>query len=91
MRVDVANKLTTSATVEIRERLPVVPDGSDVAVSLREVVPKWQDFEQLHTDLRGGRAWTIEIAPGQEQKLSATYVITLPHQHELIGGNRRES
>ena len=31
------------------------------------------------------------VAAGGERKLKATWVVTIPNQHELVGGNRRES
>jgi hypothetical protein len=93
LEIEVGNNLGRAATVEIRERLSTVPDGleSDIQVAVREVSPKWDDFEQDQQPIEGGKRWTIDVPAGENRKLRATWVITIPTQHELIGGNRRES
>jgi hypothetical protein len=32
----------------------------------------------------------MDVPAGERRKLRATWVITIPTQHELVGGNRRE-
>ncbi|MFV8751734.1 mucoidy inhibitor MuiA family protein [Nannocystaceae bacterium ST9] len=93
VEITIGNNLSTSATVEVRERLPHVPSGleGDIQVAVRDVRPAWADYEQKSAPIEGGRMWTIEVPAGDERKLQATWVITIPNQHELIGGNRRES
>jgi hypothetical protein len=93
LEIEVGNNLARTATVEIRERLSHVPDeqAGDIQLSVREVSPAWDDYEQRDPLLEGGRRWTVEVPAASKRKLRATWVITIPTQHELIGGNRRES
>lgn len=93
IEVEVGNNLARTATVEVRERLPIIPSGleGDIQVAVREVKPAWADYEQKHPPLEGGRMWQVDVPAGEKRKLQATWVITIPNQHELIGGNRRES
>jgi hypothetical protein len=93
IEVTIHNNLNRAATVEVRERVPVVPTGleGDIQFVLREANPKWEDFEQRQAPLEGGRMWKVEVAAGGERKLKTTWVVTIPNQHELVGGNRRES
>lgn len=91
IQIDVSNHLERTATVEIRERVPTTREGDeDVTVEEREVVPPWEEYEQDRSPLEGGRAWKVEVPPGGERKLQATWVARIPSQHELVGGNRRE-
>jgi hypothetical protein len=93
IEITIGNNLARTVTVEARERLPIVPTGleGDIQVAIRDVKPAWADYEQKQAPLEGGRAWKVDVPAGEERKLSATWVITIPNQHELIGGNRRES
>ena len=93
IEVEVGNNLASAAKVEVRERLPIVPTGleGDIQVTLREAKPRWEDYEQASSPIEGGRMWTIDVPAGEQRKLEATWVITIPNQHELLGGNRRES
>lgn len=91
IEIDVSNHLQRTATVEIRERVPTTREGDeDVTVEEREVVPPWEEYEQDRSPLEGGRVWKVEVPPGGERKLEATWVARIPSQHELVGGNRRE-
>ncbi|MCA9701907.1 MAG: DUF4139 domain-containing protein [Myxococcales bacterium] len=92
--VDINNHLSQAATVEVRERLPHVADGSnddDLRVETGSVNPPWQDYEQDQPRLEAGRMWRVEVPAAGQRKVSATWVVTIPKDHELVGGNRRES
>ncbi len=93
IRIELRNNLARPALVEVRERLPVVPDRfeSDIEVEVEDVQPPWEDYEPKDTPLRGGRQWRVEVPAGGSRELSAHWVAKIPNQHELIGGNRRES
>jgi uncharacterized protein (TIGR02231 family) len=92
LELEIANHLPRPATVEVRERLPQVREGvEDVALELLEVEPPWEDYEPKTHELDGGRVWIVEVPAGEERELKARYVITIPKDHELVGGNRRES
>ena len=92
LEIEVANNLARAAEVEIRERLSIVREdqASDIQLAPREVSPAWTDYEQKSAPIEGGKLWTIEVPAGETRKLRATWVITIPAQHELIGGNQRE-
>src|SRR5690606_7486442 len=93
IRVAVANRLDRPALVEVRERTPVpaVADDSDIEVVLLDVSPGWEAYEQPDAPIRGGRRWQIEVAPGTEATLAASYEVRIAAKHELVGGNRREA
>jgi hypothetical protein len=64
LEIEVGNNLARAATVEIRERMSTVPDdrANDIQVAVREVVPAWDDYEQNHPALEGGKRWTCRPA-----------------------------
>src|SRR5690606_1291908 len=91
VRVEVKSHLAVAATVEVRERLPVTREGEDdIEVVERAVEPAWDELEQEDPPLRGGRAWRVEVPAAGERTLTATWSIRIPHNHEIVGGNRRE-
>jgi hypothetical protein len=87
--IEIANHLGSSATVEVRERIPV--SGTDeVEVTVERVDPQWEDYEPTEVALDGGRRWIVEVPANGKCELEAHWVAKLPTNHELIGGNRRE-
>jgi hypothetical protein len=89
--VDLDNHLGAPATVEVRERLPVVREGDqEVEVEVAEVDPPWERFAQKNSPIEGGYRWRVELEAGERRSLSATYAVTVDSKNELIGGNRRE-
>ena len=92
LEIELANHLPQAVAVEVRERLPHVPEGvEDVQFELGSVSPRWQDYEQKEPPLSSGRAWKVEVPAGGQRKLAASWSATIPKDHELVGGNRRES
>jgi hypothetical protein len=93
IEIRIANHLGRAARVEVRERLPVPAEdqASDIGVEVVDVTPAWDEYEQKPEHLEGGRAWKVEVAAGAELELRAVWVAKIPSQHEIIGGNRRES
>jgi uncharacterized protein (TIGR02231 family) len=90
--VEVANRLSRPVTVELRERVPVVPQGEkDIKVEEAEVKPAWRPPEPLpgDTPVEGERAWRVALQAGEKQNLEATWVIRIPSSKMLQGGNRR--
>jgi hypothetical protein len=90
--VEVANRLGRPATVEIRERVPVVPkDEKDIKVEEAEIKPAWRAPTVLpgDTPVEGERAWRVTVQPGEKQSLDATWVVRIPSSKMLQGGNRR--
>jgi hypothetical protein len=95
LELTVQNHLGSAATVEIRERIPIAAkaQADDIAVQIENVTPRWEDYEPKDPDhpLEGGRMWKIEVPANGKRELSASWVVTIPVNHELIGGNRRET
>ncbi len=92
VHVDVRNLLPTSATVELRERVPVpASDESDVTVAEVKIDPPWDDYAPTDDPLEGGRRWRIDVPPGEKRSVCATWTVRVPGGSELVGGNRRDS
>jgi hypothetical protein len=91
IEIEIANHLGNASTVEIRERIPTV-DASidDIDVTLERVDPQWEDYEPKDFALEGGRRWIVEVPANGKRELEATWVVKIPTNHELVGGNRRE-
>jgi len=91
--IEVRNNLRQSATVEVRERVPVLATqhADEATVTETTIDPAWVEYEPKHEKLEGGRRWIVEIAPGDRRTLKATWVVTIPGHLEVGGGNRRES
>jgi hypothetical protein len=90
VEVEVRNLLARPATVELRERLPTSGDqDDDVAVELVQVSPEWQAWEQ-DPPIPGSHRWELSVPAGQARTCSLHYVVRIPSEHELVGGNRRE-
>ncbi len=96
--VNVNNNLEQPAPMEVRERLPVVPEAQadEIKLTVGQVTPEWQPYEQTarsaaEVSLEGGHRWRVEVAAGASTSLRAEYVVKISSKHELVGGNRRES
>lgn len=91
VRIDLTNHLPRAATLEVRERLPVVEErDDDVKVTIDRVTPHWTAHEPKDALLKGGHQWTVEVAPGGERTLELDYTIRIKAGEELVGGNNRE-
>ncbi|MEW6430288.1 MAG: mucoidy inhibitor MuiA family protein [Myxococcota bacterium] len=92
IEVEVNNRLATPALIEIRERVPFpAPDEKDLKVEEAEVTPKWEAVDQPVDGrvVKGARRWRVTVPPGQTMKLTAQFVIRMPGDKMLVGGNRR--
>ncbi|HEX8703374.1 MAG TPA: DUF4139 domain-containing protein [Myxococcaceae bacterium] len=90
--LEVANRLGRPVTVELRERVPVVPTSEkDVKVEETEVRPAWRAPASLpgETPVDGERAWRVTLQAGEKQSLDATWIVKIPSSKMLQGGNRR--
>lgn len=85
--------LTTPATVQIYDRLPVVdPLAKELDVILLSSQP---ELERTDKDADGGRLeggvrWQVPIAPRADATVVHRYRVSFPAKAELVGGNRRE-
>ncbi|HLT37190.1 MAG TPA: DUF4139 domain-containing protein, partial [Enhygromyxa sp.] len=93
IEIEIANHLGSAATVEVRERLPIAAESQadDIEIKLEKINPKWEDYEPDDVPLEGGRRWIVEVPANGKRELEASWVVTIPTNHELIGGNRREA
>jgi hypothetical protein len=90
VRLSVANRLAAAVRIELRERLPVA-EAEGCAVEEQRVDPPWQAWAPPGRELKGGRRWLIDLAPGAGRELVLEYAITFPARSEVAGGNRREA
>ena len=92
IKIDIANRMSRPAPIEVRERLPVPQDGAKVDVEVREVSPEWEKYEQeeRNAPITGGYRWQVEVAAGETTTLSVDYTVKTFVDSELVGGNRRE-
>lgn len=90
VEIELSNRLGFPARVEVRERVPVSQDD-DVKVEEAKVEPAWEKDEGLRdgVSVRGARAWRVTVPAGQQLKLSAQYVVRIPSDKMVVGGNRR--
>lgn len=91
IEIELANHLARSASVEVRERIPVLQEGEDdIKLTVGDVSPAWGAYEDDDKDLRGGYRWRVSVPPGERMKLTAEYTVRISSSDELVGGNRRE-
>lgn len=94
--IEIANHLGGAVTVEVRERIPIAAEAQrdDIEVEIEHVEPSWEDYEpndSFGPSLEGGRRWIVEVPGNEKRELEARWLVTIPTNHELIGGNRREA
>lgn len=90
--VELNNRLSVPALVEVRERVPIVDTGEkDLKVEEVGSTPAWEKVEGPVDGVivKGARRWRVTVPPGQSLKLSAQFAIRMPADKMLIGGNRR--
>jgi Domain of unknown function (DUF4139)/N-terminal domain of unknown function (DUF4140) len=92
VRVAISNRLKRDAKIEVRERIPVPQADVKVDVTVTQVAPAWEKYEQQERNavIQGGYRWQIDIPAGGETELTADYTIKTFVDNELVNGNRRE-
>jgi hypothetical protein len=90
IEIDVVNHLQHPAPVEVRERVPVAEDG-DIKVEETSSQPPWKGDSGPRDGVYalGARSWLLTLAPGEKRTLTAQYVVKIPGDKMLLGGNRR--
>jgi len=90
VELEVANRLTHPASIELRERIPVTSE-KEIQVEERASDPRWEPFaqEEEGKPSPGGRRWRVVLAAGESKKFSAAYTVRIPANKMLSGGNRR--
>jgi hypothetical protein len=94
IEIELNNRLSTPALIEVRERVPwVAPeDEKDVKVEEPQVTPPWERLDKPidgESVVRGARRWRVTVPGGQSMKLSAQFTIRIPSDRMVVGGNRR--
>jgi hypothetical protein len=92
VRVEIANRLKRDAKIEVRERIPVPQADVKVDVTVTQVAPAWEKYEQQERNavIQGGYRWQIDVPAGGETELTVDYTIKTFVDNELVNGNRRE-
>jgi len=90
--IDIANRLSREAPIEVRERIPIPDKDAKVDVEIGYVSPMWKKYEQQERSkpILGGYHWQVKVPGGEQKTLSAQYTIKTFVDSELIDGNRRE-
>lgn len=92
VELEVNNRLSSAAAIEVRERLPQVPlSEKDIKVEEAEVKPGWEKVvgpvDGVVTE--GLRRWRVTVPPGGRMTLTAQFLVRIPADKMLVGGNRR--
>ena len=92
IHIAIANRLGRDARIEVRERIPVPQADVKVDVTVTQVAPAWEKYEQQERNavIKGGYRWQINVPVGGETELTADYTIKTFVDNELVNGNRRE-
>jgi hypothetical protein len=92
IHIAIANRLGRDARIEVRERIPVPQADVKVDVTVTQVAPAWEKYEQQERNavIKGGYRWQISVPAGGETELTADYTIKTFVDNELVNGNRRE-
>ncbi|HBE30515.1 MAG TPA: hypothetical protein DD990_03970, partial [Cyanobacteria bacterium UBA11368] len=71
--IEIANRLSKEARIEVRERIPVPQENAKVDVQIDSVSPAWEKYEQEErgTPIRGGYRWRVKVPGGRKAILSA--------------------
>ncbi len=90
VEIEIANRLSTPAHIEVRERIPFSTED-DVKIEETRVEPAWEKDEAPREGVatRGARAWHLTVAAGATAKLTAQFTVRIPSDKMLVGGNRR--
>ncbi len=92
IQIAIANRLGRDARIEVRERIPVPQADVKVDVTVTQVAPAWEKYEQQERNavIKGGYRWQVNVPAGGEMELTADYTIKTFVDNELVNGNRRE-
>ncbi len=92
IQIAIANRLGRDAKIEVRERIPVPQADVKVDVTVTQVAPAWEKYEQQERNavIKGGYRWQVNVPAGGETELTADYTIKTFVDNELVNGNRRE-
>lgn len=92
VELEVNNRLASAAAIEVRERVPQAPlSEKDIKIEEAEVKPGWEKVvgpvDGVVTE--GLRRWRVTVPPGGRMTLTASFLVRIPADKMLVGGNRR--
>ncbi|MCX4967486.1 DUF4139 domain-containing protein [Streptomyces sp. NBC_00654] len=88
VHVELANRLASPVTVEVRERVPVTSEP-DVRIEERADWTAPDEGAGPDRHAPGTRVWRLDLAAGATAALDGGYEIRIPTGKALAGGNRR--
>ena len=92
--VEARSTLPAPATLELFERLPVVPKSlkEEIAVELDSTTPpvSARNRDAAGAEAEGALRWDLALLPGKMIEVRYRYTIDISARKELVGGNRRE-
>ncbi|MET9651141.1 DUF4139 domain-containing protein [Streptomyces sp. NPDC006460] len=88
VRVELANRLASPVTVEVRERVPVTSEP-DVRIEERADWTTPEDGAGPDRHAPGTRLWRVDLPAGGTTALDGGYEIRIPAAKALVDGNRR--
>ncbi|TLQ48552.1 DUF4139 domain-containing protein [Streptomyces marianii] len=88
IHVELANRLGSHVTVEVRERVPVTSEP-DARIEERADWTAPVDGEGPEHHAPGTRIWRVDLPAGATAALDGGYEIRIPAGKALAGGNRR--
>ncbi len=92
VELEVNNRLASPAAIEVRERVPqAVFSEKDIKVEEAEIKPAWErvigPIDGVVTE--GLRRWRLTVPAGSRTTLTAQFLVRIPADKMLVGGNRR--
>lgn len=88
---ELRSRLDAAMDVELWERLPIAPEGSELSLTLDETSPtadtgRGPEGERVDGALR----WALRLNPGEAATVRYAWTARVPARMEILGGNRRE-
>ena len=92
IEIEVNNRLSNGISLEVHERMPVPDDlEKDIKIEEASVSPTWSVLEPVPGEpaIAGARRWSLNVGAMERTVLKAQYVVRIPADKTLVGGNRR--
>lgn len=91
VRTEIQSRLDSPAIVQIFERLPRAPEGSELSVGLESSSREpTRDVGPDGDKQVGALRWELSVPARGKVELSYAYALRLPSKLEVVGGSRRE-
>ncbi len=91
VRTEIRSRLGERVRVQVFERLPLAPEGSELSVALESASREpTRDVGPDGDRQEGALRWELDILPGAAAELTYVYTLKLPAKLEVVGGARRE-